>query len=127
MPTWKALIEASCDAAVNSACSPGGRPGTRSSASGWLFASSTAAAICGLRAAWLPSSSSSCEPNEAATTAPTPAIAMRLATRAIALFTPEAMPALLSSASASTVAVSGATVIDSPSANTSSPGSRSEK
>ena len=38
----------------------------------------------------------------------------------MALFTPDATPALRSSASASTVAVSGATVIDSPSENTSS-------
>ena len=49
------------------------------------------------------------------------------ATRAIALLTPEAIPALCSSASASTVAVSGATVADSPSEKTSSAGSRSVK
>ena len=72
-----------------------------------------------------PTSSSSFDPNDAATTAPTAAIATSPATRAIALFTPDAIPALLSSASASTVAVSGATVIDSPNPNTSSPGSTS--
>ena len=43
--------------------------------------------------------------------APTAAIAIRLATRAIALFTPEAIPALDSSASDRTAAVSGATTI----------------
>ena len=41
-------------------------------------------------------------------------MAIRLAARAIALFVPDAIPAFRSSASASTVAVSGATVIDSP-------------
>jgi hypothetical protein len=60
-----------------------------------------------------------------ATTAPTAAIANRLAIRAIALFTPDAMPAFDSSASANTVAVSGATVAVSPNENTSNGGSRS--
>ena len=46
--------------------------------------------------------------------------------QAIALFTPEAIPAWDCSAPASTAAVSGATVIASPSANTSTPGSTSE-
>ena len=58
----------------------------------------------------------------AETIAPIAAIASSPATRAIALLTPEAMPALCSSASASTVAVSGATVIDSPSREDSSAG-----
>ena len=57
--------------------------------------------------------------------APTAAVASRPATRAIALLTAEAIPALDSSAAASTVAVSGATVIDSPSEKTSSGGSTS--
>ena len=57
--------------------------------------------------------------------APTAAIVTSADTRAIALLTPEAIPALRSSASASTVAVSGATVIDSPSENSVSAGSRS--
>ena len=61
----------------------------------------------------------------AETIAPTAAIAISPATRAIALLTAEAMPAFDSSASASTVAVSGATVIDRPSANSSSAGSSS--
>ena len=52
----------------------------------------------------------SCAPNWPATTAPSAATASSPATRAIALLTPDAMPALCSSASASTVAVSGATV-----------------
>ena len=46
----------------------------------------------------------------------------RRATRAIALLTPDAMPAFSSSASASTAAVSGATVAASPSENTQQPG-----
>ena len=46
------------------------------------------------------------------------------AVRAMALLMPLAVPALPSSAAASTVAVSGATVIDSPTENTSSGGSR---
>jgi hypothetical protein len=53
------------------------------------------------------------------------AIAISPATRAIALFSADAMPALRSSASASTVAVSGATTIESPNAKISSAGSRS--
>jgi hypothetical protein len=57
------------------------------------------------------------------TTAPSAAIAIRPATRAIALLTADAMPAFDSSASASTVAVSGATVIDRPTEKTSSAGS----
>ena len=68
---------------------------------------------------------SSAEENCAATTAPIAAVASRLATRAIALLTAEAIPALPSSASASTAAVSGATVIDSPSEKISSGGSTS--
>ena len=47
---------------------------------------------------------------------------MRPATRAIALLTAEAIPALCSSASESTVAVSGATTIASPSAKITSAG-----
>ena len=62
------------------------------------------------------------EPNEAAIAAPTAAVPSSPATRAIALLTPEAIPACERSAPASTAAVSGATVIDSPSANTSSAG-----
>ena len=83
-----------------------------------------ARATSGLRAL-APSSSRRAEPNADATTAPTAAIAIRLATRAIALFTPEAMPALCSSASASTVAVSGATVMASPTEKITRPGSSS--
>ncbi len=45
----------------------------------------------------------------------------------MALLIPLAVPALPSSAAASTVAVSGATVIDRPSENTSSGGSSSVK
>ena len=54
-----------------------------------------------------------------ATDAPTTAMPSRPATRATALFTPLAMPASLSSASASTVAVSGATISDRPTEKTS--------
>ena len=61
----------------------------------------------------------------AATTAPSAATVIRLAIRAIALLTPDAMPALCSSASASTVAVSGVTVATRPSANNSCAGSSS--
>ena len=64
-------------------------------------------------------------PNWAATTAPSAATASSPATRAMALLTPDAMPALCSSASASTVAVSGATVAESPSEKSSRAGSRS--
>ena len=53
---------------------------------------------------------------------PSAATPSRPAMRASALLTPEAMPALCSSASASTVAVSGATVIDRPSEKTTSGG-----
>ena len=58
-------------------------------------------------------------------TAPTDAVASSDATRATALLMPEAMPAFCSSASARIAAVSGATVIDSPSENTTIPGSTS--
>ena len=47
------------------------------------------------------------------------------AARAIALLIPEAIPAFSSSASASTVAVSGATVAERPIENRSSAGSSS--
>ena len=57
--------------------------------------------------------------------APGPTTPSSPATRATALLTAEAIPAWLGSTPASTVAVSGATVIDRPSANTSSAGSRS--
>ena len=60
-----------------------------------------------------------------ASTAPTAAVASRPAVRAIALLTAEAMPASLSSASASTVAVSGATVTARPSEYSASEGTRS--
>ncbi len=60
-----------------------------------------------------------------ATIAPTIAMPSSPATRATALLMPLAMPALLSSTSASTVAVSGATVIDSPTPKITSGGSRS--
>ena len=63
--------------------------------------------------------------NCAAITAPIAATPSRPAARAIALLIPEAIPACSSSASASTVAVSGATVADRPSENTSSAGSSS--
>ena len=63
--------------------------------------------------------------NCAEITAPTAAMASRPATLATALLMPDAMPALDSSASDSTVAVSGATVADSPRENSSSGGSSS--
>ena len=50
------------------------------------------------------------------------AIARSPATRATALFTPDAIPACSSSTHASTAAVSGATVIDSPKPKISAPG-----
>jgi hypothetical protein len=61
----------------------------------------------------------------AATSAPTDATASSAAVRAIALLMAEAMPALASSASASTVAVSGATVNARPSENTNMAGTTS--
>ncbi len=93
-------------------------------ASGCSSAFSIARLTAG-RLAAAPTSSRSDDPYDEEISAPTAAIAIRLATRAIALFVPDAMPAFFSSASASTVAVSGATVIASPSEKTSSPGSRS--
>ena len=67
----------------------------------------------------LPGRGCCCEP---ATAAPTTAMPSRPATRATALLTPLAIPASLSPASASTVAVSGATIIERPSEKTSSGG-----
>ena len=60
-----------------------------------------------------------------ATTAPTAAIASRPAMREIALLAPLATPALCCGTAPSTVLVSGATVIESPSPKTSTPGSSS--
>ena len=88
------------------------------------MASATALADAAL-SGWPASEASIDEENDAETTAPSAATASRLATRAIALLTPEAMPALCSSASASTVAVSGATVAESPSENNNNAGSTS--
>src|SRR5581483_6821671 len=62
-----------------------------------------------------------------ATAAPTTAIPSSPATRATALLTPLAMPASFSCTSASTVAVSGATIIDSPTENPSTGGSSSSQ
>ena len=58
-------------------------------------------------------------------TAPSAAMAISPAIRAIALLTPDAIPALDSSASERTAAVSGATVHARPKEKTSSAGSRS--
>ena len=127
MATWNALTEASFEPVATSARTRGGTSSTSTRVSGCFSASATALATSGLAAPAAPSSSRSADPNDEATTAPTAAIAIRLATRAIALFTPDAIPALCSSASASTVAVSGATVIASPSAKTIRPGSRSAR
>ncbi len=54
--------------------------------------------------------------------APTTAIASSVATRAIWLLTPLATPAWCCGTALSTVFVSGATVADSPSPNTITPG-----
>ena len=70
---------------------------------------------------------SSIEPKWAATSAPIAAVPSRPAIRATALLVAEAIPARRCSAPASTVVVSGATVSDSPSANTSTDGRSSEK
>ena len=69
--------------------------------------------------------SSSVEANWAETTAPRAAIASTCATLATALLTPEATPTWRSSTESSTVVVSGATVIDSPSPKSSIAGSTS--
>src|SRR5581483_8127446 len=61
----------------------------------------------------------------AAAAMPSTATATSPATRATALFTPDAIPASPGPASESTVVVSGATVIDSPTENPSSGGRRS--
>ena len=70
-------------------------------------------------------SACSASPAAPATTTPTTAIASRPATRAMALLTPDAMPACCGSAPPRTVAVSGETVIASPRPNTMTPGSTS--
>ena len=76
-------------------------------------------------ARWKPATSSwFCGP---ATAAPTTAIPSRPATRATALFVPLAIPASCSPTSASTVAVSGATIIERPIEKTSSDGRSSDQ
>ena len=127
IPTWNASTEASSPASATSDCTSSGTPCTSTAVSGWDLACSTADATWGRDLTASSSPLSRRDPNEAATTAPTAATATRPATRAIALFIPEAMPAFESSASASTVAVSGATVIDSPSPKSSSAGRRSPR
>ena len=108
-----------CTEAASTGPSRSGRPGTPPD-SGRSLTSRTAA-VSGRP----PSSSSSAAPNWAATTAPTAAMASSPATREIALLAPLATPALCCGTEPSTVLVSGATVIDSPSPNTSTAGSRS--
>lgn len=61
-------------------------------------------------------------PKRTVTTTPIAATATSSATRATALFTPDAVPALRSSTPASTAAVRGATVIDNPIEKTSRAG-----
>jgi len=120
-PRWKLCSDAASAALLNAcACAPGsactsGRP------SGNRLAALTAARAAG-PSATPRSPLSRRDPNDAATAAPTAAVPSSPATRAIALFTPEAMPASCSEP-ASTAVVSGATVIASPSANTSCAGS----
>src|SRR5438874_1773261 len=92
---------------------PGGTDDGTFVTSGRLRAVSSAG--CGRR--W-----SSAAAKRAETSAPTTAIATSPATRATALLTPEAIPAWCCSTDDSTVAVSGATVADRPSANRLTPG-----
>ena len=122
MPTWNASTDADCTAWATAR-----RPGAGSTrASVCPRACATAARAAG--DSLMPASRwSSVELNWVEMTAPIAAIAIRPATRATALLTPEAIPAFHSSASDSTAAVSGATVEASPSENTSSGGSRSVK
>ena len=124
MPSRKADREASSVASATSRRSRGGTPAGSTRSNVLFLAASTAAWALGLRRAPASSESTALE-NCAATTAPSAATPNSPATRAIALLIPEARPALCSSASASTVAVSGATVIVSPNENTSSAGSSS--
>ena len=103
------------------ACS-GGRPCTSGRPSGSRLACADGGARRGAERRSPTDGWSRSAANEPAIAAPTAAVPSRPATRAIALLTPEAIPACEVSAPASTAAVSGATVIDSPSANTSSAG-----
>ena len=121
IPTWNALTDADSSAA----CTRGRTAGGAALASDTrvrFFAWVTACWTCGLSCA-AGSFESIVLANCAAHTAPTAATASSPATRATALFTPEAMPEWWGGAPASTVAVSGATVSESPSPNTSTPGS----
>ena len=122
MPTWNAWSEADSHGAGDLGAARTAGIDARERLPARLLDGGRAPAGESVRPA---SRSSSAELNCAATTAPIAATASRPATRAIALLMPEAMPALDSSASASTVAVSGATVSESPSENTSSAGRRS--
>ena len=118
IPVWNACTDADCTAWATSTPT---RPGsTRASVSRRARATAERAAGDRLRPA---SPASSAWPNWAEMTAPTAAIESRPAIRAVALLIPEAMPAWASSASASTVAVSGATVAASPTEKISSAGS----
>ena len=121
MPTWNAWLDAASTALATSG--PTWARSTRASV--WVRRASAAAAPGRRERQPGEAAVEGVEANCAETTAPMAATASRPATRAIALLIPEAMPALDSSASASTVAVSGATVADSPTEKTSSAGSRS--
>ena len=124
MPRWNAATDASSVACAIACRSAGGSPRGTTFASVCVWAWRSAAWPPGLSARTSTPSASDVV-NCAATIAPIAATPSRLATRAIALLTPDAIPALCSSASARTVAVSGATVSDSPREKTSRPGSTS--
>lgn len=106
IPTWKACTDASSVAFATRARTGAGVLLGTTFASGWRSISFKAGARAG-RDASGPRFESSSERNCAATTVPTAAMATSAATRAMALLTPEAIPAWRSSTAASTVAVTG--------------------
>jgi hypothetical protein len=120
----KASREDSSIASPTVACSAPERPDASSlPASGWDLAEVTSAARgeSSAVARWSWRRESNC----AESAAPRTAIARSPATREIALFTPDAIPALCSSTAFRTVVVSGATVAASPRPKTTSAGSTS--
>ena len=124
MPVWKALTDAASTAAAICAPSRGGRPDTSARTSARSSATRTTAIARGRerrRVDAVVQLARELRRDHGADGGD----AEQAGGARDRVVEPEAIPACSSSASASTVAVSGATVADSPSENTSSAGSSS--
>ena len=122
MPMWNARSEASVTMSATNVASSRGRPVVSAAPRGFCLASATTLSASGLRLA--PATSSSIvDLKLPAITAPRIAIASSPATRETPLLMPDAIPTCRSSTELSAVAVSGATVAESPRPKSTIPGS----